>query len=361
MKKNSFKSKLYKFVRNRIDLSERDILKRIQANPVSDIKSKRFKDSQYLLGIVYEPYQYHQHFVQACLDLEISFDTINIHANDWWEAIQKENYDGLLIWPNGTNDSLKMAYDSRLKHIENVLEIPIFPDYEAVWIYENKIRGYDWLHANDFPTAPTSIYFNKKEALEHLNHHTLPLVIKTNLGASGKGVFIVKTESEYKRLVQKSFAHGLKSEGFSPYADSRGYIFIQEFLENILEWRMVRIGNSFFGHQKLIAENSQKHSGSLLKGWERPPNDLLDLLYEITEKGNFKSMNADIFVDGQGKYYVNELHTVFGQSTKELMRVDGKPGRFIRENNQWVFEEGDFVPGHSAAARINYFLSTLNQ
>ena len=106
-------------------------------------------------------------------------------------------------------------------------------------------------------------------------------------------------------------------------------------------------------------DGTHNHSGSLLKGWERPPYELLDLLYSITEKGSFKSMNADVFATPDGSFYVNELHTVFGQSTQELMRVDGKPGRYKRENEKWVFEEGDFVPGHSAAARINYFLSTL--
>lgn len=359
MKKKSVTAKIYKFTRNYIDFTQRDINKRILANPVKDIQNKRYPDSSYLLGIIYEPYQYHQYFVEACMQLEISFDIIDIHNNDWLENLKKENYDGILVWPNATNEYLKMVYDSRIKLITEILKIPVFPEYNAIWLYENKIRGYDWLHTNGFQTAKTHIYFNKLDALRHLDNHTLPLVVKTNMGASGKGVYIVKTKSEFKKIVRKSFTHGLKSVGFSPYAESRGYIFIQEFLENIMEWRMVRIGDDFFGHQKLMAAASHKHSGSLLKGWERPPNDLLDLLYEITEKGNFRSMNADIFVDGQGKYYVNELHTVFGQSTRELMRIDGKPGRFIRKNEEWVFEEGDFVPGHSAVARIKYFISTL--
>lgn len=361
MIKNKIKIWLNNLIKNNVDLSQRDIRKRVKANPVRHIKSKRYPDSEFLLAIAYEHYQYHKHYVEACIQEKISFDVINIHSNDWFETIQKDKYDGILVWPNGREELLKLGYDSRLRLITDLLNIPVFPDYQAIWLYENKIKGYDWLHANGFPTAKTSIYFTKKEALQHLAKNKLPFVVKTNLGASGSGVYIVKTVSQYKKVVQKSFAHGLRAVGSSPYAESRGYIFIQEFLDDIVEWRMVRIGDSFFGHQKLMAEKTRKHSGSLLKGWERPPDDLLDLLYEITEKGNFRSMNADIFATSTGKYYVNELHTVFGQSTPELMRVNGKPGRFIKKDNQWIFEEGDFVQGHSAAARINYFLSTLGK
>lgn len=361
MAENKIKIKLNNILRKYVDRSERDMRKRFEASSVKDFRSKRYPDSEFLLAIVYEHYQYHQYYVQACIDLEISFDVINIHSNDWFEVIQQEKYDGVVVWPNGQKEYLKQGYDSRIHLLTDILNIPVFPDYQAIWLYENKIRGYDWLHANGFPTAKTSIYFTKEEALQHLTKNKLPYVIKTNLGASGSGVYIVRTVSKYKKLVQKSFAHGLRAVGSSPYAESRGYIFIQEFLKDIIEWRMVRIGDSFYGHQKLMVAKTHKHSGSLLKGWERPPDDLLDLLYTITEKGNFKSMNADIFATPDGKYYVNELHTVFGQSTPELMRVDGKPGRFIRKDRQWIFEEGDFVPGHSAAARIKYFMSTLRK
>lgn len=361
MNQANLKTKAYSLLRNYFDFSERDKQRRLFANPVGSIKSERYQNSKFLLGIVYEPYQYHQHFIKACIEQQISFDVINLHSTNWFEEIRSGSYDGLLVWPNGTSEYLKMAYDSRIKIINDILKIPTFPDYKAIWLYENKIRGYDWLHANGFPTPKTYIYFDEEEAMQHPESHSLPVVMKTNLGASGKGVYIVETLSKFRRLVRRSFAHGLTSKGSSPYAESRGYVFIQDFLQDIVEWRMVRIGDSFFGHQKLISPNTKKHSGSLLKGWERPPVNLLNLLLAITEKGNFRSMNADIFASLDGKYYVNELHTVFGQSTKELMRVDGKAGRFLFKNGEWVFEEGDFVSGHSASARINYFLSTLKK
>ena len=86
---------------------------------------------------------------------------------------------------------------------------------------------------------------------------------------------------------------------------------------------------------------------------------MLNLLHDVTEEGGFRSMNIDMFRTKEGKLYVNELHAVFGQSTEHLMIVDNIPGRFIKSNNEWKFEAGDFVRGHSAKARIQFFLDQL--
>ena len=45
---------------------------------------------------------------------------------------------------------------------------------------------------------------------------------------------------------------------------------------------MIRIGNSYLGHQKLLGENGFA-SGSELVGWQEPPEELLLLLHSVTE------------------------------------------------------------------------------
>ncbi len=359
MNRKLVKKAIYSSIRNYIDLTDREVRNREMMNEHANVLSVRHADSPVLLGIIYDVYQYHKFYVRAALENNLSFDVINLQDNNWWEQIHREPYDGFLVWPNGMRESLKSTYDSRVKMIVDYTNKPVFPDYLAIWLYENKIRTNDWLVVNNFPTVPTFVYFNKTSALEHLSNHSLPVVIKTNLGASGKGVFIIKTAAEYRKVINQCFASGLKSHGVSPYAESRGYAYIQQFIPGMEEWRMVRIGDSFFGHKKLQGKGTEKHSGSLLKGWERPSEDLLNLLYEITERGGFRSMNADMFRDKDGNIYVNELHTVFGQSTDHLMIVDGVPGRYLYENGNWVFEAGDFVRGHSAKARIDYFVNEV--
>lgn len=359
-KESRFRKFVSRIVHRHFDLSEREIKRRVKLNNVRNINRNRVPNSPVLLGIIYEPYQYHQYFVTAALEMQLSFDVINIYTNDWWEKINGESYDGFLVWPNGVNESFKSVYDSRIKLITDILKKPVFPEYNAIWLYENKIRTRDWLNANGFPTLPTYIYFQRQEALDHLLTHSLPVVIKTNIGASGKGVYIVNSVAKFKKLIKQCFKSGLRSEWAGPYAESRGYAFLQDFIPDIEEWRMVRIGDSYFGHQKLRAENSGKHSGSLNKGWRRPTYDMLKLLHDITEKGGFRSMNVDMFKTKDGNLYVNELHTVFGQSTEHLMILDGTPGRFVFKNNEWIFEAGNFAEGHSSKARILDFLEQIN-
>ncbi|MBN1183219.1 MAG: hypothetical protein JXB49_13075 [Bacteroidales bacterium] len=360
VRKSRFRVYVSRIVHRHFDFTERKIQQRIELNSVRDISRNRVPNSPVLLGIIYDAYQYHKYFVTAALELKLSFDVINIYSNDWWEKVNSESYDGFLIWPNGVHESLKSAYDSRIRLIADVLKKPVFPDYFAIWLYENKIRTHDWLNVNGFPTVPTYIYYQRQEAFNHLLTHSLPLVIKTNIGASGKGVYIVNTVAKFKKLINQCFKSGLRSEWTGPFAESRGYAFIQDFIPELEEWRMVRIGNAYFGHQKLRNENSGKHSGSLTKGWECPTDDMLKLLHDITEKGGFRSMNVDLFRTKNGSLYVNELHTVFGQSTEHLMILDGTPGRFVIKNHKWVFEAGNYVAGHSAKARILYFLEQLN-
>ena len=112
----------------------------------------------------------------------------------------------------------------------------------------------------------------------------------------------------------------------------------------VKEWRLVRIGDSFFGHVKGRAAGL--HSGSGLVEWDVPEERHLNFLLEVTEKGMFRSMDVDVFETTDGQLFVNELQAVFGAShSVDQMRKDGVPGRFVQnqERSGWIFEPGDFA------------------
>src|SRR5690606_33952040 len=106
------------------------------------------------------------------------------------------------------------------------------------------------------------------------------------------------------------------------------------------EWRCVRIGDSFFAHKKIRKDD--KASGSLLKAYEQPPFDLLDFIKEITDRRNFRSQAVDLFTDENGRYLVNEMQCIFGQSDPYQMLINDQPGRYVFRNEEWHFEPGDF-------------------
>ncbi len=61
----------------------------------------------------------------------------------------------------------------------------------------------------------------------------------------------------------------------------------------------------------------------------------------------------------QGKYLINEMQCIFGQSDPYQMLVNGKPGRYVFKDGKWIFEEGMFNRNESYNLRVEFVLSQL--
>jgi hypothetical protein len=229
-------------------------------------------------------------------------------------------------------------------------------------------------NSTTYPRRRRIFFYDEAEALAFVRTSAYPLVFKTHLGAQARGVEILKNERQAASLIRQVFRRGyyrrvrttlrgiLKKPIYLPYYffDSEyKVIILQEFLPNCKEWRMIRIGKSYFGHQKLQSGNF--HSGSGLVGWETPPRRLLDFVKGVCDVGKFWSMDLDIFEDPDGNYYVNELQAVFASYDNSQMYIDGKPGRFLynESNDQWDFEEGYFNRNGSNNLRVEHLLDIL--
>ena len=229
-----------------------------------------------------------------------------------------------------------------------------------------------WLKAYDIPHPRTWLFYNKVEAENFIRNIRFPLVAKVNIGASGSGVTILHSSKDAISYIHESFSNKGAPRRWGPNFESGGllerglhYIFhpeeikrklenfktkraeiqkdfvmFQEYIPHDFEWRVVRIGDSFFAHKKIKA--GEKASGSLLKVYEIPPFQLLDFVKGITDKHHFYSQAIDIFENKKQGYLINEMQCFFGQSDPYQMLVNGKPGRYILQNRKWIFEEGSF-------------------
>jgi glutathione synthase/RimK-type ligase-like ATP-grasp enzyme len=227
------------------------------------------------------------------------------------------------------------------------------------------------------------------EAIKFINNIDGQIVAKTNIGASGSGVRILKTSTQKLDYIKSTFAGkgapqrsgpnlgkgGVLKRGFKyilhPKGISKklktyrvlnqnkqkGFVIFQEYIPHEFEWRVVRIGDSYFAHKKL--KLGDKASGTLIKRYDSPPLMLLDFVKELTDKYKFYSLAVDIF-EYNGKYLVNEMQCIFGQSDAYQMKVDGKIGRYFHENNNWVFEEGDFCENECFNLRIKFIENILD-
>jgi len=146
-----------------------------------------------------------------------------------------------------------------------------------------------------------------------------------------------------------------------PALDDRqyGFIMFQKKEDVVAEWRIIKIGESYFGHQKLI-DDKGFHSGAGIGAiWRKPPKKLLNMCDDICKKGQFNSMACDIFETSDKKYYVNELQTTFGSYAESQMIINNKPGRYKKENDNFIFEEGIFNKFGSYLLRVEDFINQL--
>ncbi|MBN2396275.1 MAG: hypothetical protein JXC36_07425 [Candidatus Atribacteria bacterium] len=332
----------------------------------------------------------HLPWVNACkaINQKIDFLLVDITKDNWFDRIISTPCDLILTKPSGLTSHFKQLYDERI-YILDKLGYKLYPSAEEIFIYENKRFLSFWLKAHDVPHPATHVFYSKHEAEDFLKTTGYPVVAKVNIGASGSGVTILKSKDtalEYihnvfsgRGAIQRSGPNlgkgGLIRRGFHYilypgdirkklliYKTKRsnlqkGFVILQEYIPHDFEWRVVRIGESFFAHKKL--KKGEKTSGSLIKGYENPPLKLLDFVREITNKHKFYSQAVDIFEDKQRGYLVNEMQCIFGQSDPYQMLVDGKPGRYKWLYNKWVFEAGDFARNACYDLRLDYIISEV--
>jgi glutathione synthase/RimK-type ligase-like ATP-grasp enzyme len=337
--------------------------------------------------------QDYRRWEEACRALPELADwvSIDVDSADWYEQVVSQSVDGLLAMPAGITSAYKTMYDERVRILNTAAGIPVYPTLEEIEVYENKKYLAYWLKANAVPHPKTEVFYITSEALRFAAQADLPLVAKTSVGASGRGVSILKTRESALEYVKNTFSGrgarrnigpNWRRKGFvgrvfkkllNPAAfkaklgeyktqhteNQKDFVIFQAFIPHDFEWRCVRIGDSFFAHKKMVKD--EKASGSLIKGYENPPLRLLDFVKTVTDKRGFWSQAVDIFETTDGRYLVNEMQCTFGQSDPYQMLVDGVPGRYRKLGGQWVFEAGDFNRHQSFLLRLEHFIEILNR
>jgi hypothetical protein len=311
------------------------------------------------LGIIKSYNFWHQYYMAACRELGIAYCTIDIERADWIDQVCSSGCAAFLVWPTASLGVWKQMYDERLAILAGPLGKLVYPDLEAMWIYESKRRMSYWLAAAGFPHPKTWIFYNRDEAMAFTKIAELPIVTKTDLGAVASGVRIVRGRRQLQRVVHKAFSSGILRRGADRRDRQWGNVLFQEYIPQASEWRIIRIGESYFGYEKLRVGDF--HSGTAQWRYIRPPDKLLHLTRELTARDGFTSMSVDIFLDEAGRCYVNELQGVFGMLNDYACMVDGKIGRMLHsaETGDWRFEEGDFCRNRMCNLRVQVLLDML--
>jgi len=355
---------LRRFLQKHINVMELRAASWIAQDPFANDLSASTYESKYphVLGIIKEFWHLHWHYIAACRDVGVAYKVLDISGPDWQKVIETSGCDAFLVRPSVQVSIWKQMYDERLRIMTKDMGKIIFPSYDELWFWESKRRMHYWLHANDVPYPKTWIFYDRKAALRFAEQTPLPIVFKSDMGSGATGVIIFRERSCLKKHILRCFGRGFTTYRKAPNDREWGNIFLQEYIENAREWRIIRIGESYFGYEKLMGRGF--HSGSHRSRHGLPPADLLDLAQEVTDKGKFLSMDLDILVTPGTRPLVNELQPIFGMEyTTEACIVDGKTGRMLYDttHNSWQFEAGSFCRNQLCNLRVIALLETLGR
>lgn len=174
----------------------------------------------------------------------------------------------------------------------------VFPDYNTVWHFDDKVGQKYLLEAIGAPLASAYVFYSKQEALTWANQTSYPKVFKLRNGAGSDNVRLVKSKNEANSLINKAFGRGFKQyqawgnmkerlrkyrlgkttlwdvvKGIIRLAHTTeysrvagreiGYIYFQDFIpDNDHDIRIVVVGDKAFAIKRMVRVNDFRASGS---------------------------------------------------------------------------------------------------
>ncbi len=314
-------------------------------------------ETDFTMGIIYDASHYHSYYQSACLDFKISYKVIDITCDKWIENIEDSNCVGFLQWPHIFRTPFKTLFDERLKLIKETLHFNVYPGYEEIWTLDNKRRVRDWLKANKYPIPETHVFFDKQEAIAFIHSAKFPLVYKTINGSVSRGVEIIRSKDIALKFIHDCFGKGVTAARMDKRDKQWGQIVFQEYIEDVHERRMIRIGEYYLSIDKV--KKGDFHSGSGKMLWGDNDRYFLDMTKDVTERGNFRSMNVDFFISKEGRKMINEMHSLFrGPVITDLNNKGAYT--YDKVNDKWDFIAGNYYRNYCCNLRVIDFLTQLN-
>jgi len=293
-------------------------------------------------------------FLSACKRLGIVGKIFDPTCISFLDEVRQARCNCFLVRPEYKTALLRRVFEEKISALRDLTDVKIFPSEKELRVYESKRELAMFLEVSGIPHPETNVFFREHEALDFVADAVFPLVFKSNRGAASSGVEILESKLQAERLIRQIFRRVYFGERVADLRDfDYGYILFQEFLPAVREFRVIKIGESWFGHEKASGNGSLFMSGSGLNKWTPPSFEVLDFCSEIASKHKFDFMCFDVFQTTDGRLLINELQTWFGSFNDSQMYINGVPGRYIRKGGEWNFQKGSFNVDNGLALRLS--------
>ena len=212
-----------------------------------------------------------------------------------------------------------------LAALEHGMDLPVFPSWETIWHFDDKIGQYHLMRAAGIPTPRTWVFWYRRDALEFCRTATYPLVLKLASGIMSRNVTLLKDFGEAQYWIDRMFGSGavalekpqlgglagarrrlrdaarLLVKGIPPHTSpfseiQRSYFLVQEFLAgNEFDSRITVVGNRAFGFRRHNRPGDFRASGSGRIDWDYTKIDpaMVRLAFTAQRKLGAQSLAID--------------------------------------------------------------------
>jgi len=311
-----------------------------------------------------------EHWIDYCRSEGIDYKIVNCYAPD---IIEQLTDCSSLMWHFHHTSSKDMLVAKQLLYSVQKIGKKVFPDFNTMWHFDDKIGQKYLLDVIGAPMVPTFIYYAIDEALEWSKNTSFPKVFKLSTGAGSQNVRLVKNRIDANKAIRKAFGKGFKQynayanlkdrwkkyrEGLVPFKEilkgvvrvvfvpgysrsfgrENAYVYFQNFIPgNDHDIRVIVIDKKAFAIKRMVRKSDFRASGSGHILYEREHFDIktISLAFDLSEKLQSQCMAYD-FIYQDGNPLLIEIS--YGFSSKGYINC---PGYWDKEL-KW--HDGSFNP-----------------
>ncbi|SMO41551.1 ATP-grasp domain-containing protein [Fodinibius sediminis] len=274
-------------------------------------------------------------WIEYCENHGIEYKIVDCYSNDIIKQVEECD---ALMWHFSQSNPKDFLFAKQLIYALQSAGKKVFPDFNTVWHFDDKVGQKYLLEAAGVPLVPSYVFYDKQEALQWIGEADFPKVFKLRRGAGSAHVKLVRNRSEAIKQVNRAFSKGFSqydkiqnlkdrwyhykndktslwnvAKGVLRFAKTtefarvvgpeRGYVYFQEFIpENDFDIRVIVIDGKAFAIKRLVREGDFRASGSghVLYDKHHFDQETIRLSFEVAEKIDSQCLAIDyVFENGQ--------------------------------------------------------------
>ncbi len=323
-----------------------------------------------LIAIHSSTNSFHNKWISYCKENQISFKIVDCYKSD---IIQQLKDCHALMWHFHHANQKDVKFAKQLLYALQAAGKKVFPDYNTVWHFDDKVGQKYLLEAIGAPLIPTYVFYSKADALQWAGETKFPKVFKLRAGAGSANVRLVGTRKQAIKLINKAFGSGFRqynpgsglkerwlrfklgetnfrdlAEGVGRFfirtdferavGEERGYVYFQDFIEGCqFDIRAKVIDKKCWAFKRIVRENDFRASGSNKLVYSRAgiPLELIKTALELSNKLHLQCVAFDFILSENDQPLLIEMSYGFGFTEDQFY------GYWDSELN---WHEGNFNP-----------------